>query len=252
MRVSLESLVVIIAALATATLAIVAAMWMARRRRDVELREHGNPLLVMPVSMGVDGGLRIPSTPGTPARRPSPIRAVAIADEVLPESERPTPQEVVVPLSGPISAVDDPISGTTVRFEPGTQAAEVVLGHSLRFHRPPDGTLALLPGHLVVIGGPDAGHEVRFVRSNDAQPSEITFGRKEGPPYRHIQLLEPTVSRTHARMSRDSERWRLTNLSRTNPVIVNGIALDGVSNSQLLDDNDVVEMGALVFRFHDR
>lgn len=250
MRVSLESIVVIIAALATAAFAIVAAMWMARRRRDVELREHGNPLLVMPMNFG-DGGLRVP-TPGTPARRPSPIRAVAIADQVQPEEEFRVEQPFSVPLSGPISATEDPISGTTVRFEPGTQAAEVVLGHSLRFHRPPDGTLALLPGHLVVIGGPDAGHEVRFVRANDSEPQDVTFGRREGPPYRHIQLLEPTVSRTHARMTRDGERWRLTNLSRTNPVIVNGMPLDGVSNSQVLQDSDVVEMGALVFRYYDR
>lgn len=251
MRVSFESIVVIIAALATAAFAIVAAMWMARRRRDVELREHGNPLLVMPMNFGVDGGLRVP-TPGTPARRPSPIRAVAIADQVQPEVEFRVEQPFSVPLSGPISATEDAISGTTVRFEPGTQAAEVVLGHSLRFHRPPDGTLALLPGHLVVIGGPDAGHEVRFVRANDSEPQDVTFGRREGPPYRHIQLLEPTVSRTHARMTRDGERWRLTNLSRTNPVIVNGMPLDGVSNSQVLQDSDVVEMGALVFRYYDR
>jgi predicted component of type VI protein secretion system len=80
----------------------------------------------------------------------------------------------------------------------------------------------------------------------------VTFGRREGPAYRHIQLLEPTVSRTHARMTRDGDRWRLTNLSRTNPVIVNGMPLDGVSNSQVLQDSDVVEMGALVFRYYDR
>lgn len=251
MRVSLESIIVIIAALATATVAIVAAMWMARRRRDLELRQHGNPILVMPVNLGGDGGLRV-ATPGTPARRPSPIRAVAIADQ-LHEQVSDATADTVMPLSGPISTVEDPVSGTTVRFEPGTQGADIVLGHSLRFHRPPDGgTLALLPGFLEVIGGPDAGHEVRFVRAHDSEPADITFGRKEGPPYRHVQLLEPTVSRTHARMSRDGDRWRLTNLSRTNPVVVNGIALDGVSNSQILQDSDVVEMGALVFRFHER
>lgn len=250
MRVSLESIVVIVAVLATATVAIVAAMWMARRRRDMELRQHGNPLLVMPGNLGVEGGLRVPT--GTPARRPSPIRAVAIADQLPDFGDADTSPEIAVPLSGPISAVEDPISGTTVRFEPGTQGADIVLGHSLRFHRPPDGTLALLPGFLEVIGGPDAGHEVRFVRASDSEPADITFGRKDGPPYRHVQLLEPTVSRTHARMSRDGERWRLTNLSRTNPVVVNGTALDGVSNSQILQDSDVVEMGALVFRFHER
>lgn len=257
MRVSLESLAVIIGALVTAVVAIVGAMWMARRRRDAELRQHGNPLLVMPMSIGVEGERRLRTPSSTPAHRPSPIRAVAIADYLEPVSttaETPEDNTAIpsTPISGPITTVEDPISGTTVRIEPGTQAPEMVMGHSLRFHRPPDGTFAMLPGHLVVVGGPDAGHEVRFVKAGESEPADITFGRKEGPPYRHVQLLEPTVSRTHARLSRDGERWRLTNLSRTNPVIVNGVPLDGVSNSQILDDNDVVEMGALVFRFHNR
>jgi hypothetical protein len=249
MRVSAESLVVIIAALATTVIAIVAAMWMARRRRDVELRQHGNPLLVMPVSIGLDGPVRVP-TPGTPARRPSPIRAVAISEYVHADVGNDELEELA-PVSGAVSVADDSISGTTVPFQPGAQPAEIIHGHSLRFHRPPDGTLAMLPGHLEVIGGPDAGHEIRFVRASDAEPPDITFGRKEGPPYRHVQLLEPTVSRTHARLSREGDRWRLTNLSRTNPVVVNGTPLDGVNNSRLLDTSDVVEMGALVFRFHD-
>ena len=50
----------------------------------------------------------------------------------------------------------------------------------------------------------------------------ITFGRLEGPPYRHVQLREPTVSRQHARMILQDSRWHLENQSGTNPVVVNG------------------------------
>jgi hypothetical protein len=241
MRVSIGSVLIIVGTLAVAVLAIVAAMWTARRRRDALLREHGNPLLVMP-AMATSSPLVI--TPGTGA----PPRAMHVRDITLAE----TPEEVIVPLSGPVNAVVDPVTVTTDRFTSGMQPAEVVVGHSLRFHRVADGTFQLLPGSLEVVGGPDAGHEVRFVRPGPGEPPDITFGRKEGPPYRHVQLLEPTVSRTHARLSPERDRWRITNLSRTNPVVVNGIALDGVNNSQLLADNDLVEMGALVFRFHAR
>jgi hypothetical protein len=244
MRVSLAGIVIILGTLATATLAIVAAMWMNRRRRDEELRSHGNPLLVMPGN--ANGPLVMPSgSRATPPGRPVVTNARAIVSE-------PFGGEVAVPLSGPVNAIVDPITATTGPFAPGAQAAEVIMGHSLRFHRPTEGTLQFLPGYLEVVGGPDAGHEVRFVQPGPGESPDITFGRKEGPAYRHVQLLEPTVSRTHAKLTPEGERWRLTNLSRTNPVVVNGIALDGVNSMHLLQDQDLVEMGALVFRFRIR
>jgi hypothetical protein len=241
MRVSLGSLLVIGAVLVTAMVAILAASWMARRRRDMQLREHGSPLLVVPTM-----GAAPVAFPASMPAHPSPMIERRFSAAEIPNAE------VVVPFSGPISAVEDPITATTGRFAPGSVPAEVVLGHSLRFHRPPDGTLQFLPGALQVVGGPDAGHEVRFVRPSDGESTDITFGRKEGPPYRHIQLLEPTVSRTHARLSLENSRWRATNLSRTNPVLINGRPLEGVNASHLLAHDDLIEMGALVFRYHDR
>lgn len=236
MRVSLESILILGATLATAVFAIVAAMWVARKRRDDELRDHGNPLLVMPP---------LPVAPKPRTAPSAPPFAFS-----LPQENARELNDVVVPLSGPISAVEDPVTATTGRFEPGTLAAEVVAGHSLRFHRPSDGTLRFLPGFLEVVGGPDAGHEIRFVEPEPGESPEITFGRQEGPPYRHVQLLEPTVSRTHAKLSTEGTRWRLTNLSRTNPVVVNNTPLEGINASQLLSDDDLIEMGALVFRYH--
>lgn len=244
MRVSLGSLLVIGAVLITAVVAILAASWMARRRRDMELRDHGSPLLVVPSIGAAPLAFNAPS--------PSSAGLVSVGERRSVSREVPN-AELVVPFSGPISgAVEDPVTATTGRFSPGSVPAEVVLGHSLRFHRPPDGTLQFLPGLLQVVGGPDAGHEVRFVAPESGESPDITFGRKEGPAYRHVQLLEPTVSRTHARLSIESDRWRLTNLSRTNPVLVNGQPLDGVNTSHLLSHDDLIEMGALVFRFHDR
>jgi len=81
---------------------------------------------------------------------------------------------------------------------------------------------------------------------------EVTFGRVTGPPYRHIQLRSQTVSRQHARMQYVDGRWRLTNLSQTNPVVVNGDPLDTAHGTRMLRDGDEIEMGEVVFRFRDR
>lgn len=120
----------------------------------------------------------------------------------------------------------------------------------LKVHKPVDGTLQFLPGRLEVVEGRELGQEIRFVRQQGPGPTEITFGRQDGNPYKHIQLHEPTVSRTHARMTYEEDnRWRLTNLSRTNPISVNAASMAPENTSVLLKDGDRIEMGEVVFRF---
>ena len=125
-------------------------------------------------------------------------------------------------------------------------------GATIRFAIPGDHTLQFLPGRLEVVAGPDAGREVRFVRTSGEPLPEITFGRSEGPPYRHVQLLARTVSRQHARMSLLDEHWQLTNLSSTNPVVLNGRPLAQDEVAPLLVDGDRIEMGEVGFSFHSR
>jgi hypothetical protein len=150
------------------------------------------------------------------------------------------------------------------------EMGEAVDGASVRFWRPADGTLQFLPGRLEIAAGRDAGQEIRFVRTGGPDGTCITFGRADGPPYRHVQLREPTVSRSHARMvlepfgSGESSRassatnggqWRLENLSSTNPVVVNGKSLDlngGAATSVILSEGDRIEMGEVAFVFRER
>jgi pSer/pThr/pTyr-binding forkhead associated (FHA) protein len=149
-----------------------------------------------------------------------------------------------------------------------------VEGALVRYWRPADGTLQFRPGRLEVIAGRDAGQEIRFVRTPGPDGSRVTFGRAEGAPYRHVQLREPTVSRAHARMTLENglavgsaaaqtapgahvngARWRLENLSATNPVVVNGrpLAADGTDSCWIaLGEGDRIEMGEVVFRFHEK
>ncbi len=134
----------------------------------------------------------------------------------------------------------------------GERAGAVMPGEPrppLRMHRPLDGTLQFLPGRLEVIEGREIGQEIRFVRQPGAAVTEVTFGRQDGIPYRHVQLHEPTVSRLHAKVSLEDRDWRITNLSATNPAGVNGRPLPAENGSVILRDGDRIEMGEVVFRF---
>jgi len=115
-----------------------------------------------------------------------------------------------------------------------------------------EGTLQFLPGRLEVIEGRDMGQEIRFVRQPGDDGTTVTFGRNDGPQYRHVQLHEPTVSRLHAKMSLEGKRWRLTNMSQTNPVVVNGAPLQGEGSSLVLSEGDRVEMGEVVFVYRGK
>ncbi len=101
------------------------------------------------------------------------------------------------------------------------------------------------------MAGQEPGREIRFVRLPDAADPEITFGRNEGPMYRHVQLRDATVSRMHARLLYRDGAWTLVNLSTTNPVMHNTRVL-GAEESQLLADGDRIDMGEVVFRYKAR
>lgn len=109
----------------------------------------------------------------------------------------------------------------------------------------------MLPGRLVLLEGEEAGREIRFVRLG-GNPQRITLGRNSGRPYEHVQLKAQTVSRVHARMQYDEGRWYVENLSRTNPLVVNGRAVAAGGVPTALSEGDVIELGEVMCRFHER
>jgi len=236
MRVSILSLSVILASLALASGGILLWMWLVRRKRDAALRSHGRPALVMPLASAT----QVPRAPlvrdSIPMRR-SPITALAVAERLAPSDYHEVGD----------TAERQRVATTTGELRPGA-VAEMVQGVALRFHRPTERSLPILPGHLVVIEGSDSGMELPFVQLAEGEPTVITFGRSEGPPFRHVQLLEPSVSRAHARLEFDDDGWSLVNLSRTNPVVVNRVAMVD-EHPVRLRDGDRVEMGTLAFRY---
>jgi hypothetical protein len=106
-----------------------------------------------------------------------------------------------------------------------------------------------LPGRLEITGGPHRGEAIRFPRLGGGGNVDYTLGRGEGPPRSHIRLPVTTVSRQQARLRYEGGRWKLINLSQTNPTAVNGQVLHTPEGVRWLQDGDTVEMGELVLRF---
>ncbi|HJU74220.1 MAG TPA: FHA domain-containing protein, partial [Gemmatimonadaceae bacterium] len=248
--------------------AIGAGFWIRRKRRDARLREQHMPYVVMPILATLDVARPVrrvalhAQTPpsqqalsldASPAPIPHAPALSAFAGERSLAPPPPPPPVRRLPRLSPgagrgVRRVAGAAPNEISIVDPAAEYATLVDGHSLRFYRPAEGTLQFLPGRLEVIEGRDAGHEIRFVRTSSAD-DVITFGRLEGPPYRHIQLREPTVSRQHARMQLREGKWHLENLSGTNPVVVNGAPLSGQGATIALRDGDRVEMGEVTFRF---
>jgi hypothetical protein len=252
---------VIVAVIVVALLAIGLVTWsILHRRRAAEQRSHQ-----MPIPIVAFPGITSPPEVARPAirrpgQRPPPSAAPVYVPPPRDGSRR---VEFSVPPAPPehrFASPEDGAASSELGAPAPRRAATTVAddvgdpyeGESLRFHRPADPTLQFLPGRLEIIAGADQGHEIRFVKSSGSTRPEITFGRSEGPPYRHVQLRQQTVSRNHARMTLDGSAWSLTNLSTTNPVIVNGQELAGDGGTVMLSDGDRIEMGEVAFRFRER
>lgn len=189
---------------------------------------------------------------GAPQAPVQPMGTVPPAPgDVFAPPAYPAPAYAPPAYQPPYVPAPDAVNGTSRQPTafPGPRYAD---GQTLRFALPDDGTLQFLPGRLQVVVGPETGREIRFVRSPNTGETDVTFGRSEGPPHRHVQLLVPTVSRRHALMSLLDEHWSLQNLSATNPVTLNGRRLAPDEVVPLLVDGDRIEMGEVVFVFHSR
>ena len=130
-----------------------------------------------------------------------------------------------------------------------TESQVAATSETVRFQRPNDDVVQLLPGHLEVLSGDTRHQEIRFVRVQGQQP-QLILGRNPGRSPQHISLNSSTVSRQHARLAFSGGRWAVANLSKTNPVVVNDQELTNVDGERQLADGDRIELGEVVLRFH--
>ncbi|MEO7041850.1 MAG: FHA domain-containing protein [Gemmatimonadaceae bacterium] len=125
---------------------------------------------------------------------------------------------------------------------------ELAPDDTIVFNRPVDEPMQILPGRFQVIAGEPDTEDLRFF-SRLGEPPRIVVGRDTGPPHRHITLRSPTVSRRHARIDFDNGAWTITNLSQTNPVLVNDRVLTNGGSARKLSDGDRIELGEVALRF---
>ena len=258
MRVSLVYIGIIVGMVAVIVAITLLGLRVARWRRSQALRRHGAPVLVMPLAASAGG---VAPRPAIPREERNSPRSMPRVKSTSPRSVRTVTPLAAIPIDAEPEVLivpdDDHETISTGPFRPsearpGSPSAHLVEGSQLRFFRAEEGTLEFLPGRLEVVGGEDTGQEIHFARQVGDEDITVTFGRSEGPPLRHVQLLDPTVSRQHARMSYDGQRWHLSNMSTTNAVLLNGASLPENGDGLTLQDGDRLEMGAVVFVFHAR
>jgi hypothetical protein len=155
----------------------------------------------------------------------------AFADDDAPSSAG----EAYTPLE--LAAFDD----DEMDREPSPDATVV-------FTRPVDEPMQILPGRLQIISGEPASDDLRLF-SRMGEPARIIVGRETGPAHQHITLHSPTVSRRHARMDFENGSWTITNLSQTNPVLVNDRVLTNGGSARKLSNGDRIELGEVALRF---
>lgn len=191
-------------------------MLMARQRAKRTRHERALPPMIFPEMRRTSPE---PSTPATPERATPPAYEPA----------------------RPIATYAPPPDRAVKRAPP-------VTSDTVHFRRPTDEALQLLPGRLEVLSGLSTPREIRFVRIPGERP-QLILGREPGNSPQDVALPSSTVSRQHARLDFTAGRWGVTNLSRTNPVVVNDETLGSGDGQRLLTDGDRIELGDVVLRF---
>jgi FHA domain-containing protein len=158
-----------------------------------------------------------------------------------PQVSARVPAADAAPVAVPAAAQ----TADAVRTEVVTDAAPA---ETIQFLRPTDDALQLLPARLEVVSGMTPQQVIRFVRI-PGKPAEMILGRERASSPQQVTLTSSTVSRRHARVTYADGRWLVSNLSRTNPVVVNDQALDEFEGARPLLDGDRIELGDVVLRF---
>ena len=218
--------ILLIAAVIGATVLI--AIWVS----DRSLRAHRRyvPLVVPVRTQAVEPFVRV-----APMAPPVEVVAATIEPEPVTATTTQAPVEAVV--------------FHDTRVESRTKSAKYA--ETVRFRRPSEEPVQLLPGRLEVLSGESRHREIRFVRV-PGEPLQLVVGRDPGAPSpRHVALQSSTVSRQHARFEFSDGKWAVANLSQTNPVIVNDEHLTDTSGERTLADGDRIELGEVVLRFRE-
>ena len=180
---------------------------------------------------------------GRPEReRVPPPLVYPIHPRFARQTDAPPAERMQPPLPGATSASAVQLASVEA------VATDLALNETVQFVRPTDEALQLLPARLEVVSGMSPQQVLRFVRV-PGKPAEMILGREAASSPQHVTLTSSTVSRRHARVTYADGHWLVTNLSRTNPVVVNDRAIADFEGPRPLLDGDRIELGDVVLRF---
>jgi hypothetical protein len=220
--------------LAILVLAVAAVATVSIMRWRASQRTPYTPIpLVFPMNKGIAWESTMAPPQVTPPQAPTadPRTESSFAPPSASMAYRPGGER---PIDIPMSMDGDQVPATS---------------ETVRFVRPADEVVQLLPGHLEVLSGETRHQEIRFVRVAGQQP-HLILGRNPGRSPQHVALNSSTVSRQHARLAYSGGKWVVANLSQTNPVVVNDEQLTNLDGERQLADGDRIELGEVVLRFH--
>ncbi len=194
-------------------------------RRDIEI----SPMLGRDIRPSTNGHAVEPVryAPG-PALAPAAVKPAVVADRAV-----------------------EPTVHVEMPFLENGNGGEYVGTETIRFRRPSDEPVQILPGRLEVVAGEPRHREIRFVRV-PGEPAQLIVGREPGRSPQHVTLQSNTVSRQHARFAFNNGRWAVANLSQTNPVVVNDEHLSDSAGERPLADGDKIELGEVVLRYRSQ
>jgi hypothetical protein len=237
--------ILLIVAMLVIAACVAVSIYVTRQRARRIARERELPPLIFSMrSSPAETGLI-----GTPET--SPVQAFQAGRIETPQPTRPV-ASFAPPVDAPVTSFAPPVDAPVTSFAPTVDApvtrTVVPTSDTVHFRRPTEEALQLLPGRLEVLSGLTMPREIRFVRVPGERP-QLILGREPGGSPQDVALPSSTVSRKHARLDFSSGRWGVTNLSRTNPVVVNDETLSSTDGPRLLADGDRIELGDVVLRF---
>ena len=135
-------------------------------------------------------------------------------------------------------------AGDTIRlFEPIIEFLAVIEGDAIESSSTiieatnPDGQ-----GSLIVTNGPQEGQTIPLLLH------EVKIGRATSNATWEILLQDPSVSRPHALLQKQSTQWHITDLNSSNGTSVNNKQL--IPNTETpLQDGDKIELGGSILLF---
>jgi pSer/pThr/pTyr-binding forkhead associated (FHA) protein len=96
-------------------------------------------------------------------------------------------------------------------------------------------------GRIIITNGPQEGETITLWQD------EITIGRATTNHNWEIGLLDPSVSRPHAKLLRVEDRWMVQDLGSSNGTMVNNTPV--TEKGRVLSDGDVVSFGGTIVLF---